>query len=59
MNATDAEITRISETYCEVCKYLFLTKVKKNHCVACNTSHQICDGCLSDNIKCSVKKKIM
>ena len=59
MSNHDVKILKIAETYCDVCKYLFLTKVQKIQCT-CGTTHQICNGCLSDKTdKCSVKKKIM
>lgn len=57
---SSVEIMRIVETYCDVCKYVFLNKVQKIQCLLCNEMHQICNECLSDKTgKCSVKKKTM
>ena len=60
MSSLDAEILRITETYCDICKYLHLTKIQKIQCLRCNKTHQICNSCLSDKtVKCSVRKKSM
>ena len=59
MNEIDRQVQKISESYCDICKYLQLKRITKVTCGVCHEKHQICDNCspVSD-ADCPAKKII-